>query len=305
MACLQQGQRLSACFDPLFTFVIAPDNGVVLLHRVPRTPSAALIQMTKNGFWIPELVEEHKAELNLKDEFGMTPIMYALIAGHDDVVLKFIDFGIDISSPLVDVESRNNRDSKFFRELEAQEVKFPMLMMLESGSADPATVERMAEAGALTGIPDLDDPVLTLQGCREAIMQDSNCFGFLLRQVLSKKPTESAEAMRLLSLARICLAAAFHEQPGAALCAAVEIGAAAQAFSDKIRLQDTDSSLAFSAESQNVGACVGALVSTLADEMDREQLFRSVPGCDAVPQRSVCEPRRPAVAGRAYCDSLS
>ena len=240
------------------------------------TPHRALIQMCIKGHWIPKLVEAHQKEINMSDEDGLTPLMHAIIEGCDDVVIKLLDFGVNVqvSDTRKTATSPEGPDS--------QTTKAPkknvLMLALESGKLiEPATVEKLVEKGAPTNIPSLDDPSMSLREIHAELTADYHVIGSLLNRAVSMRATQADEAMRLFNLARLCLSTAFYEQPGAALCAAVRIAIGFQEFADKIRLQDVDKANEFSTASQAVGLCVGALVSTL-DESDRETLFHTVPG---------------------------
>ena len=242
-----------------------------------QVPHLALVEMCMEGHWIPKLVEAHKAELNLKDVEGMTPLIHAIREGRDEVVRNLLDFGVDVNvryEPKPDAKDEQDQ----LRAKEVPEAKPVLLLTLESGALiEEKTIRKLVEMGAPTGLPALDDPSLSLSDCRELLGRTEHVIGSLLFRAKLFRATEADDAMRQFDLARICLSTAFEEQPGAALCAAVTIGAALQDFATRIRLQDVDKSNEFALASQSVGLCVGALVATL-DEMDREILLRSYAG---------------------------
>lgn len=230
----------------------------------PSSPSQALIAMVTHGYWIDTLVEQSRGELDLVventagNEEGHTLIEIALDGGHDLVALKLLGCGVR-------VDHKKDRGGILLQALKRGE-------LLET-----ATVSELLVRGAPTCMPHLNDHSLTTVACDERLRSEKHAFGWLLTHACQKRARDMADAQRLFALAKLCIAPAFCEEPGTALCASVCLAKHLQAYAEKIRLENVDMSDALAAMSVDVGTATGSLIATLP-EAERELLFRTASG---------------------------
>lgn len=249
-------------------------------------PSPALREVCKHGQ--VETIERsgflaaHADELNEPDGEGFTALMIALVHGHAKAAEALLERGASAS-------------------FEVSDPAQCVLMLALRNLAEPKPiVSLLIRKGVRTMLPDLQAR-MPLSSIQKKIREHNHPIGYLLHKARSD-PDKYA-------LLRMLLAAAFIEQPAAALCVAVCIGTSMLRHAEEVRLNDLDLSLELEGASQEVGtagerrarqwsspdsargsssphslACaprppfaVGALVSSLS-HLDQERLLRSEGG---------------------------
>ena len=216
-------------------------------------PSSALVHAAMRGHWLPQLVETHIDEISLYDDHGKTPLMHALLGGHDDFAQKLLALKADVHTSF---------DGK------------PLLLLaLEAGTLKQSTIDSLIASGAPTGLPPLNEPGLSLAEVRALVTDDaSHCIGFLCKSAREFKDE------KLFYPARMCLASAFGEQPAAALVASVCVAQEMVDFAERVLLSDAGVSKFLMDEADEVANSVEALLDTIVDEGEWERILRSSAG---------------------------
>ena len=203
-------------------------------------------------------------ELDEPDINGLTPLMHALSFGQDAMARKLILKGVDVKAQIRVVAG----------EPAIVEEKTMLKVALEQ-CKELATIDALVRAGALTGIPRLDDEHHTSAAMIESLTDESHAIGLALS--LATTQVDFQDVDDKYRAARSMLIAAFAEAPGAALCGYVCLAFTMRGHATAVHLTDFDLSEHLYTEAREVGKSVGVLLKMLPD-VERERLLQSVPG---------------------------
>ena len=236
--------------------------------------TTAVIVACASGYWVDGLFDTLKDRLNDSDEYGMTPLMHALCFGQDEVARKLIERGVDVTCEVdqADIQKSSNAGAKLAEALAGK----PMLTIALEKDAELETIRALVYAGAAARIPNVKDVLHTPAELLAIFSDVSHPIGQCLSRALESK-NDKAKAETYYQMARVILAAAFREVPGAALCAFVAVAVTMRHHADMVRLEDFEFSEFLTGEADEVGASVGAFLETLPP-IERERVMYSTPG---------------------------
>ena len=260
-----------------------------------RRRKMALILACRLNKWSDELAASITYALDEPDEYGLTPLMWALCAGSDKVARELLARHADptrvVSAPPSSKEdglrrssSRSYRGSAFeaddarARDLASSLVGKPMLLVAIESNAELETIKELIRAGAPAALPSLDQTLHDASGRPLLLELQSTGHPIGLALVRATHANDAELIAAHYSMARSMLASAFCEKPGAALCASVAIAKSMERHALKMELEDAlDFADQLKLGARQVRTSVGALLSTLP-AAQRQKLLLSVAG---------------------------
>jgi len=271
---LAQSREVSQAGAKPLTAGVSEDK----LARMPKGEkgiSAAVILACTSGYWMDELMDQLAHELDEPDANGTTPVMHALIHGQAAVAQKLITKGVDCDEWVPPSEEVG--PTKTMLHVAVAKVVQREQNARSEGARTEATetITALVRAGAIVALPSLHEERLSTSAIREKMGDPAHAIGYCLAMAASE--VDSHMVKFKFAAARMMLAAAFRETPGAALCAFVEVATKMTDLADVIRLSNLELSDELIQESVEIGATVGEFIKTLP-EIQRERLLRSVPG---------------------------
>ena len=147
-----------------------------------------------------------------------------------------------------------------------------MLSVAIENRANLETVKALVSAGAVVGLPSVNERPYDTEQLLALMKNTSHAIGLALSYAANEVEPKRVELKYIT--ARYMLAAAFRENPGAALCAAVAVAEGMRQHADRTYVENVEFATYLRSEADEVGSSVGALITSLP-EFERGLLLRS------------------------------